>query len=153
MFSQDEIDAVLANAQGAVDDLASDVEALSNKPRAATIAAPAPAAAPIQPAPSAQPAPMPAPTGQVSPRVHQILALKVPLVVRLANRSMTIGEIMALSPGTILEFDHTVDQELDLMINNCEIGSGVAVKVDEHFGLRISKIGDVRERIGSLGAA
>ncbi len=147
MFSQDEIDAVLANAQGAVDDLATDVEALNSKPATATIAAPSPAPAPIADTPTPQPA------GQPRARVAQILALEVPLVVRLANRSMTIGEIMALSPGAILEFARTVDQELDLMINNCEIGSGVAVKVDEHFGLRITHIGGVRERIGSLGAA
>jgi len=151
-FSQDDIDAVLASAQGAVDDLATDVEALNNKPAAAESAAPAPSTDPVPaptPAASAEPVPTTEPTGQV----RQILALEVPLVVRLAHRSMTIGEIMTLSPGTILEFERTVDQELDLMINNCQIGSGVAVKVDERFGLRITLIGDVRARIGSLGAA
>ena len=59
---------------------------------------------------------------------------------------------MNLGPGTILEFDRTVDQELDLMISNRQIGCGVAVKVNEHFGLRITYIGDVKERINSLGA-
>jgi flagellar motor switch protein FliN/FliY len=157
-FSQGDIDAVLANAQGAVDDLAADVEALNNKPTATRSAAPAPYTAPV-PAPAPTPAvavgPVPTskPTGRVSGQVRQILALEVPLVVRLAHRLMTIGEIMTLSPGSILEFERTVDQELDLMINNCQIGAGVAVKVDERFGLRITLIGNVRTRIGSLGAA
>ena len=157
-ISRDDIDAVLANAQGAVDALATDVEALNNKPAATESAAPALSTAPVPaPAPtpsvSAQSVPTPKPTGRVSGQVRQILGLEVPLVVRLAHRLMTIGDIMTLSPGSILEFERTVDQELDLMINNCQIGAGVAVKVDERFGLRITMIGDVRTRIGSLGAA
>jgi len=138
-FSQNDIDAVLANAQGAVDSLATDVQAL-NKPKAASVEV-----APTLPAPR--------PSAKVPDRIAQILALEVPLVVRLAHRSMSIGEIMSLSPGTIMEFERTVDQELDLMINNCQIGAGVAVKVDERFGLKITLIGNLCERIGSLGSA
>ena len=65
---------------------------------------------------------------------------------------MLVGSIMKMGPGTILEFDRTVDEELDLMINNCKIGAGVAVKVNEHFGIRITKIDTVQERIDSLGS-
>lgn len=151
MSSQEELDAALSSAQGAVDELATHVAALNGKPAAAS----APAAP--SPAPTKTPAQTSAissrPVAPVSDRVRQILALEVPLVVRLAHRSMSVGEIMGLSPGAIIEFDRTVDQDLDLMINNCAIGTGVAVKVDERFGLRITMIGNVRERIGSLGAA
>ncbi|MFQ5500985.1 MAG: FliM/FliN family flagellar motor switch protein [Phycisphaerae bacterium] len=140
MFSQDEIDAVLKDAQEAVDTLAGDVDAMGDS--TAVQATPAPAGPP-----PAQPAAAPR-----SPTLDRILKLKVPVRVRLANRSMLVSEIMNLGPGTILEFDRTVDQELDLMISNRQIGCGVAVKVNEHFGLRITYIGDVKERINSLGA-
>jgi len=138
MFSQDDIDAVLKDAQEAVDTLAGDVGAMGDS--TAVQAAPAP---PDPAQPTAAPRP---------PAIDRILKLEVPVRVRLANRPMLVSEIMNLGPGTILEFDRTVDQELDLMISNRQIGYGVAVKVNEHFGLRITYIGDVKERINSLGA-
>jgi len=83
----------------------------------------------------------------------RILRIRVPVVVRLAQRSMVLNEVMKLTPGTILEFDRTVDSELDLLVNNHPIGSGVAVKVNERFGLRINRIGNLAQRIASFGAA
>lgn len=149
MFSQDDIDAVLREAEDAVSELAGDV-GLSEKSEKQ--AAPPPPEKKPQPKPATfSTAVLERPASKA--RVKRILSLRVPLIVRLASRSMAVSEIMKMSPGTILEFDRTVEQELDLMINNCIIGAGVAVKVNEHFGLRITRINDVKSRIGSLGSA
>jgi len=142
MAYQDDIDAALTEAQSAVTALATDVDKLS-KPQ--TLAAPSiPAAAPVRPAP-------PAPS--LASHVQRILKLKVPVVVRLAYRRMSVGEIMKITPGTILEFSRGIEQDLDLLINNHQIGNGVAVKVSEHFGLRLTFVGNVRKRINSLMAS
>jgi len=136
MFSQEEIDAVLADAQQAVATLADDVQAVATAPQ------------PPSPAPVATTAAfVPSP----AERLDRTLKLSVPVLVRLAHQSMSIGEIMRIGPGTILEFNRTVASELDLMINNCQIGQGIAVKVGERFGLRITSIGNIQERIDSLG--
>ncbi|HPF37102.1 MAG TPA: FliM/FliN family flagellar motor switch protein [Phycisphaerae bacterium] len=145
MFSQEDIDAVLRDAQQAVDELANDVGQLGGGAPAAP--APTRVVSSQSPAASATAAP-PRPIGG---HVRRILRIKVPVIVRLAQRSMLVGSIMKLGPGTILEFDRTVDEELDLMINNCKIGAGVAVKVNEHFGIRITTIDSVEDRIDSLG--
>jgi flagellar motor switch protein FliN/FliY len=133
MFSQQEIDAVLVDAQQAVDTLADDVQAVATVRQG--------------PAQVATKRSVPNSPG----RLERTLKLSVPLLVRLAHQSMSIGEIMRIGPGTILEFNRTVACELDLMINNCQIGRGIAVKVGERFGLRITSIGNVKERIDSLG--
>jgi flagellar motor switch protein FliN/FliY len=142
MFTQDEIDAVLQNAQEAVDTLAEDVENLDT-----LTATPLPRSS--RPAHQAQANALD--LSAAPQRVKGLLTLHVPVVVRLAERPMSVNEILNMCPGTILEFDRTVDQELDLMISDCIIGSGVAVKIGEHFGLRITRIGNIRERIRSLG--
>lgn len=82
---------------------------------------------------------------------RRILRLQVPVIVRLAERTMPLAEIVNLSSGAILEFDKPAEAELDLMINNKCIGQGQAVKVGENFGLRITVIGSVRDRIVALG--
>jgi flagellar motor switch protein FliN/FliY len=79
------------------------------------------------------------------------LKVRVPIVVRLVERRMRVSEVLRFAPGTILEFDRTVADELDLVVGNRVVGQGTAVKLNEHFGMRINRIGGVRERIESLG--
>lgn len=81
----------------------------------------------------------------------RILRLQVPVIVRLAERTMPLADIVNLSSGAIVEFDKPAEAELDLMINNKCIGKGQAVKVGENFGLRVTSIGSVRERIVAMG--
>ncbi len=135
MFSQEEIDAVLNDAQAAVDTLVEDVGA-----------SPAHSA----PEPAIRGDATNAVVGNAS-RGERIGKLRVPVLVRLAQRRLHLNEILKMTHGTILEFDQCVDFELDLMVNNRKIGSGVAVKVNEHFGLRINRIGTPADRAQSLG--
>jgi len=89
----------------------------------------------------------------MKPDVDAILKIEVPLIVRLGQRAMSLGEVLSLMPGTIIEVPKPVEDELEVLINNKVIGTGTAVKVGENFGIRISFIGDVRERIEALGEA
>ena len=82
--------------------------------------------------------------------LKRILALEVPVIVRLAKRKMGLFEVLHLSVGSIVEFDRPFDAELDLMVNNEIIGTGQAVKAGEKFGLRILNIGTIREKITAL---
>ncbi|MEQ9096077.1 hypothetical protein AY599_19980 [Leptolyngbya valderiana BDU 20041] len=83
--------------------------------------------------------------------VKTILSLEVPVVVVLAERTMSVGEVLGLRPGTILEVDKTAEDDLSLRVNNREVGSGVAVKVGENFGLRIESIGSQEKRVEAMG--
>jgi flagellar motor switch protein FliN len=82
-----------------------------------------------------------------------VLRLEVPVIVRLGERRMPLREVLALVPGSIIELPKSAEAELDLLVNNKQIGLGAAVKVGENFGLRITYLGDVRERIEALGSA
>ncbi|HWL92689.1 MAG TPA: FliM/FliN family flagellar motor switch protein [Phycisphaerae bacterium] len=152
MFSQNEIDAVLQEAQSAVEDLSRDV-AGAVAPRA-TERGEYQGAVSQPDGTRRRPVTRPgsnASTPSISPRLHRILKLRVPVKVRLAQRSLSVAEILRIAPGTILEFERDVESELDLMVANRAIGRGIAVKVNERFGIRITSIGNVRERIESLG--
>lgn len=82
-----------------------------------------------------------------------VLRLEVPVIVRLGERTLPLAEVTSLAPGAIIELTKNAEDELDLLINNKQIGTGTAVKVGENFGIRISYIGDVRERIAAMGDA
>jgi len=83
----------------------------------------------------------------VSPNLQRILSLEVPLVVPLGERIMTVRDVTTLVPGAIIELPKTSEAELDLLANNKVIGRGLAVKVGENFGLRITQINDSRSRL------
>jgi flagellar motor switch protein FliN len=93
-----------------------------------------------------------APAAAGSTDVRRILHLEVPVIVKLAERKLTLAEVMRLGAGAIIEFSKSSDEPLELLINNKPIGLGEAVKVGENFGLKITQIGDVKQIIRSLGA-
>jgi len=85
--------------------------------------------------------------------VHRLLAIEVPVIVQLGMRRMTVGEVMRLAVGAIIEFNKSADEELELLANNKVVGKGNAVKVGENFGIKITAMGPIRETIRKLGAA
>jgi flagellar motor switch protein FliN len=86
----------------------------------------------------------------MSPELKTILKLQVPVIVRIGKRQFPLHDIVALGPGAILELEKPAEGELDLLVNNKPIGKGLAVKVGENFGLKISSIGTTRERVEAL---
>jgi flagellar motor switch protein FliN/FliY len=80
-----------------------------------------------------------------------ILSLEVPLIVLLGERVMRVSEVCALGSGAIVELPKGAEEELTLLVNNKPVGTGVAVKVGENFGIRITYMGDLRERIEAMG--
>lgn len=85
-----------------------------------------------------------------APDVRRILNLSVPVSVVLAERNLTIESVLQFTVGSIVEFDVPFDAELVLQAADRPIGAGLAVKVGENFGLRLSRIGTIRERIDAL---
>ena len=83
--------------------------------------------------------------------LERILRMQVPVIVRLAERKLTLSEVMRLGPGAIIEFFKSSEEPLELLVNNKTIAIGETVKVGENFGLRISQVGDVRSVIRSMG--
>jgi flagellar motor switch protein FliN/FliY len=81
----------------------------------------------------------------------RILRLEVPVIVKLAERKLLLSEVMRLGAGAIIEFIKGSGEPLELLINNKVIAVGETVKVGENFGLRLTRIGDIRQVIQSLG--
>ncbi len=83
--------------------------------------------------------------------IETILKLQVPVIVQVGRRRMPLDDILALGPGAIVDLDRSSEEELDLLVNNKIIGRGVAVKVGENFGIRITRVDETSRRIHALG--
>jgi flagellar motor switch/type III secretory pathway protein FliN len=82
--------------------------------------------------------------GALPEAVQRVLQIKVPIIVRLAQRKMPVSQVLDFAPGKIIDFERDADSHLDLMTNNRCIGRGTPVKVGENFGLRVTSITGAR---------
>jgi flagellar motor switch protein FliN len=79
-------------------------------------------------------------------RALRILNVPVTVSVRLAERKMPLGQIVALVPGALVTFNKSCEDLLDLFVNNHRYCQGEAIKIGENFGLKVAKVGVTEER-------
>ncbi|MDO8629124.1 MAG: FliM/FliN family flagellar motor C-terminal domain-containing protein [Phycisphaerales bacterium] len=92
------------------------------------------------------------PARRRDPELTRILGLNVPVAVVLAEQALPVESILQITVGTILEFDVSFGAELSLVVGDRTIGRGIAVKIGENYGLRITGIDSVEQRIGAMGS-
>jgi len=80
------------------------------------------------------------------------LILDVPLRVSvvLGRSKKPIGEVLKLTPGTIVELDSLASEPVDILINGTLIAHGEVVVVNENFGVQIKNIISPEERLHKL---
>jgi flagellar motor switch protein FliN/FliY len=79
-------------------------------------------------------------------RLHDV---PVELAVEVGRTRMTIGETLALGPGSIVSLNRLAGEPVDLLVNGTAIARGEVVVIDEEFGLRITEVGPA---MGDLAA-
>jgi flagellar motor switch protein FliN/FliY len=89
-------------------------------------------------------------SGQVHANLDMILDIRLRVTARLGRVEMPLHDVLAMGPGSIIEVGHTIDEPVELLVNDKLIARGDVVVVDEKFGLRITEIVSTRERIESL---
>jgi flagellar motor switch protein FliN/FliY len=62
------------------------------------------------------------------------------VTAELGRRRMTVRELLALTPGTVIELDRAAGSPVDVLVNGTLIARGEVVVIDEEFGIRISEI-------------
>jgi flagellar motor switch protein FliN/FliY len=84
---------------------------------------------------------------QESPNLDMLMDIELPLMIRFGHRQMTLREIARLTPGSVIGFERSADEPVELMINGHVVALGEAVSVRGSYGIRISEISSRRERL------
>jgi flagellar motor switch protein FliN/FliY len=118
--------------------------------QAAAAAAGAPAAG-GGPQPFSQIAPLHTYESTVDTRnLELLLDIELPVVVRMGHTEMPLGELLKLTPGSILELNRPADAPVDLLVNGKQIAKGEVVVVDGNFAFRITEIESAAQRLQNL---
>jgi flagellar motor switch protein FliN/FliY len=83
-------------------------------------------------------------------RLDLLLDVPLDVSVELGRTRMTIQDLLALAPGSVIELDKVAGEPLDILINDRLVARGEAVVVNDKFGIRITDIVSPQERIARL---
>jgi flagellar motor switch protein FliN/FliY len=86
-----------------------------------------------------------------TPGLEMILDISMTLTVELGRTRMLIKDILALSPGSVIELNRLAGEPVDLLVNDRPIAKGEVVVIDDNFGVRLTQISQAAERLRSLG--
>lgn len=79
-----------------------------------------------------------APNGNgARPNVELILDVPVTLALEVGRTEMTIGNLLSLSQGAVVELDRNAGEPLDVIANGALIARGEIVVVNDKFGIRL----------------
>jgi flagellar motor switch protein FliN/FliY len=95
-----------------------------------------------------------APDPRANERAHGIemlIDVALEVSVELGRSHMSIGEILGLRTGSVIELDKLAGEPVDVSVNGTLIARGEVVVVDEKFGVRITEVVSKARRIASLG--
>jgi flagellar motor switch protein FliN/FliY len=83
-------------------------------------------------------------------RLDLLLDVPLDIAVELGRARMSIQDLLALGPGSVIELDKIAGEALDILVNDRLVARGEAVVVNDKFGIRITDIVSQSERIARL---
>jgi len=85
------------------------------------------------------------------PNLNLIMDIGLGVRVELGRTQMKIRDILNLGSGSVVELDKLAGEPVDLLVNDVIFAKGEVVVIDENFGVRITDILSLNDRIKTLG--
>ena len=82
--------------------------------------------------------------------LDMILDIPVTVSVELGRTKIPIRNLLQLAQGSVVELDRLAGEPMDVLVNNTLIAQGEVVVVNEKFGIRLTDIVSVAERVKKL---
>lgn len=85
---------------------------------------------------------------ELARRRTRLRGIPVELIVHIASKKIDLRQLRGLAPGTLITFDKTCEDLLDVFVSNRLYCRGEAIKVGENFGIKINEVDapETRER-------
>ncbi len=79
-----------------------------------------------------------------------LMDIPLEVSVELGRVKMQIREVVELGAGSIVEIDKAAGEPVDVLVNGRLVARGEVVVIDDNFGVRITEILSVQERLQKL---
>ena len=88
--------------------------------------------------------------GKEPRKIDILLDVSLPITIELGRTRMLIRDVLKLGPGSIIELDKLSGEPVDLYVNEKKFAKGEVVVIEENFGVRITELIKVNERLKAL---
>jgi flagellar motor switch protein FliN/FliY len=82
-----------------------------------------------------------------SEKLNFLKDLQLNVYIELGRTQMQIKEVLELERGYVIELDKLASEPVDIYVNNKKIAEGEVVVIDKHFGIRITNLNEVNNRL------
>jgi flagellar motor switch protein FliN/FliY len=82
--------------------------------------------------------------------LNALMDVQLPVSIRFGETEMFLEDVIKLGVGSVIELNSGVDDPVDLVVNGKCFARGEVVTVDGFYGIRITEIISVTERIKSF---
>ena len=79
-----------------------------------------------------------------------LLDVQLPVSVSFGRTQLPIKDVLKLTTGSIVELRRTLDEPVEVVVNNCVIARGEVVVIEGNYGVRIQHIVSRQDRLESL---
>lgn len=90
-------------------------------------------------------------TKKLELNIDSLLDVSVEISIEVGRTKMSIGELLALSKGSIVELNRLAGESVDVYVNEKLLGKGEIVVVNERLGVRVTEIITPKEMVQKLG--
>ncbi len=85
-----------------------------------------------------------------SPNIEMLLDVDLEISVELDRKSILVSDLLKLGKGSIIEFNKSAGEPLDILVNGRKFAEGEVVVIDDKFGVRITQLMSPKERLKTL---
>ena len=83
-------------------------------------------------------------------KLDVILDVPVTMSLEVGRTHMSVGELLRLSQGSVVELDRLAGEPLDVLVNGTLVAHGEIVVVNDKFGIRLTDVVSPAERVRKL---
>ena len=84
------------------------------------------------------------------PNLGVLMDVQLPVSIRFGETEMLLEDVVKLGVGSVIELSSSVDEPVELIVNGKSLARGEVVTIDGLYGVRITEISNVSERIRSI---
>ena len=82
--------------------------------------------------------------------IELLLDVELPVRVSFGKAVLPLKDVLKLTTGSIVELNRSVNEPVDILVNNCVIARGEVVVVDGNYGVRLNQIVSRQDRIKTV---
>ena len=87
---------------------------------------------------------------EAAKNINRLMDVEMNVTVRFGRAEVPLRQVVGFGVGSMIELDKTVDEPVELLVNNFPFARGEVVVIDGYYGVRVTEICSAEERSQTL---